>query len=212
MQPYHLVFTPAVANRDGICESQTPSGAGPLTLNGDLVMGAVAVLDIPRHVILVTAVAEPGRLFTVTGTDRNGNTISEVLPERITPGLATGKINFKTVTSVSVTMATAGAVTIGTADSFDLAPYVFDHYGVRSGFSVIGASAGSYSWRRQFTFEDILAEGSADGDTVAWLNDIVREADYGEVFDGPLVAMRIAVTKYVSGIVGFHVLESMEHM
>ena len=212
MRPYHLVFTPVAANTDGIAKSQTLAAAGDLTLDGDLVVDGVAVLDFPRHIVLTATAAETGRLFTAIGTDRNDDPLAEEFTALTAAGTATTTKNFKTVTAIFVSMATAGAVTIGTTDSFDLAPYIFDHYGVRASFSVIGATAGSYSWTRQFTFEDILAEGSADGDTIKWLTDEQRDANYGEVFEAPLITMRIAVTDYVSGIVGFHVLESMEHM
>ncbi len=213
MRPYHKIITPAVADADGICEAQTPTGAGPLTINGDLAEGGVATLDIPRHVSITAAINQTARTFVVDGTNRFGDFLSESLTGPNAGAVISTK-NFKTVTRISIDAAAAmGAdITVGTSDSFDMQPYISDHYGMRIAFSVIGATDGSYTWAREFTLEDILAEGSADGDSLSWLKDMDRTDDYAETHDGPLIATRIAVSSFVSGSVGFHVLESMEHI
>lgn len=126
MRPKTLLYALATADPDGICQSQTPGGAGALTLNGALVSGGVALLgDYQRRVRLTAAADETGHTFTVTGTDDFGRTISEDLAG---PAIGTvdTTLNFKTVTSVTIDAAATGAVTVGTTDFGESRPYLVD--------------------------------------------------------------------------------------
>lgn len=127
MQTIQVTVGPiASADANGICVSQTPV-AGPLLLNGALVSGGVAVLDVQRRVLITAAGDESGTSFTVTGTNWQGNTISEVVPG---PNATTASTNnsFKTVTSVTIANNAAGAVEVGTNGVAD-SPWVrFDDW------------------------------------------------------------------------------------
>jgi hypothetical protein len=101
----------AVAN--GISTSQTPGGAGNLTITGSLATGGVANLVVARRVIITSSGVDSARVFTVFGTDRNGNPISEVVTGVTTTPVMTFR-DFLTVTRISVDAATAGAITAGT--------------------------------------------------------------------------------------------------
>lgn len=110
---YETTLNPAAVDADGIAQSQTPAGAGNLTLNGALVTGGVGVLDIARRVLVTTVADESGKTLTITGTNRYGDSISEVMtgPNATT---AYTELDFKTVTQVAVSAAFTGAVTVGT--------------------------------------------------------------------------------------------------
>lgn len=115
---------------DGIALSQTPGGAGDLTLNGVGAasypylpgtggpMGNVssirteARMNPPRQVTITTASDETAKTFTVYGTDRAGKPISESMAGPSTATGTTVKI-FATVTRVAVSAATTGAITVG---------------------------------------------------------------------------------------------------
>ncbi len=112
------VAADAVANN--ICASQTPSGAGSLTLNGSAVIGGVGHVPgppIPRRIYVTSAGDDTGVTFTIIGTLYSLGGLPVAVSETVT-GADTGTISttkvFNTVTSVSVSGATAAAVTVGT--------------------------------------------------------------------------------------------------
>lgn len=104
----------AVANN--IALSQTPTSGTPLTLNGALVSGSVAVLDKPRRILLTYGNEGSNRTLVVSGTNHTGNPISETLavPSGASGTLATLQ-DFATVTSlVPGGGGWTAAVTVGT--------------------------------------------------------------------------------------------------
>jgi hypothetical protein len=101
----------AAASANNISLSQTPAGAGALTLNGSLISGGVATLDNPRRVLITTA--DTTHAFTVTGATPTGAAISEVVGP-IATGTAYTAQDFKTVTSVTINGGATAAVTVGT--------------------------------------------------------------------------------------------------
>ena len=115
MRPITVTVGPlAAASANAICLSQTPAGAGALTLNGALVTGGVAILDTARRVLITCAANETGDTFTITGTGVTGQTQSETIagPNATT---AQSVLDYKTVTSITISAAAAGAITIGTS-------------------------------------------------------------------------------------------------
>jgi len=115
MRPIHATVGPlTAASANAICLSQTPGGAGALTLNGALVSGGVAILDTARRVLITCAGNESTKTFTVTGTAANGKTQIETL---VGPNATTvqSTLDFKTVTSITISAAAAGAITVGTS-------------------------------------------------------------------------------------------------
>jgi hypothetical protein len=102
----------AVAN--GICLSQKPSGAGALTLNGSLVSGGVATMDVARRVLVASSGSDAAVVFTITGTDRYGNTQKTTVTGVTSTAPQFTVLDFKTVTGVSSSAGTAGNITVGT--------------------------------------------------------------------------------------------------
>ncbi len=116
MRPRNLTISPyGAADADGIATSQTPAAGGiqAFTLDGAFATGGVATLDIPRQVQILGAADESARTYSVTGTNRKGNSITEALA-----GLAAGASRtvraFKTVTEILIDDDSAGAIQIGT--------------------------------------------------------------------------------------------------
>lgn len=124
MRPMAFTTTAlAAADTDSISLSQTPLGAGNLTITGALAAGGVATLTAatarPRYGLLVTvkcAGADAARTFTITGTRPGGSTQTETIAGA-NAGTTTGALYFETVTQVAVDAATAGAIEIGTAQA-----------------------------------------------------------------------------------------------
>lgn len=115
MRPIFATVGPlTAASANAICLSQTPSGAGNLTLNGALVTGGVAILDTARRVLITCAGNETGKTFVLTGTAANGAPLTETLAG---PNATTvqSTLDFKTITSIRISAAAAGALTVGTS-------------------------------------------------------------------------------------------------
>jgi hypothetical protein len=128
MQPITVTAGPlAAASANAICLSQTPASAGAMTLNGALVVGGVAIMDNTRRVLITAVGNESAKTFTITGTNWAGATISEVVtgPNATT---AQSVLDYKTVTSIVISAAAAGAITVGTSGVGGSKWVVFDAF------------------------------------------------------------------------------------
>jgi len=128
MQPITVAAGPlAAASANAICLSQTPAAAGALTLNGALVVSGVAIMDNSRRVLITAAGNESAKTFTVTGIGANGSTVSEIItgPNATT---AQSVLDYKTVTSITISAAAAGAITVGTSGVGGSSWVVFDAF------------------------------------------------------------------------------------
>lgn len=111
MRPITVSIGPSLNNSaTSIATSQTPSGAGNLTLNGALVTGGVAVLPTPQRVLITTT--DSTRTFTITGTTLTGSLLTEVVKSSGTNVVST--LDYATVTSIAISAAAGAAVTVGT--------------------------------------------------------------------------------------------------
>jgi hypothetical protein len=120
--------TPLTMQLNNYATSQTPVGAGNLTLTAGTgvtssVQNGVTIFaaDMARNVRVVSAANDSARTFTVYGYDAYGQTVVE----NIAGGnIATvqGKKAFKSVYRIAVDAACAGANTVGTGDIIGL-PY-----------------------------------------------------------------------------------------
>lgn len=153
MQPISVTVGPlAAASANAICLSQTPAGAGALTLNGALVTSGVAILDVARRVLITCAGDESTRTFTITGTSSSGNSLTETItgPNATT---AQSVLDYKTVTSITISGAAAGAITVGTSGVASsrwvrLDSWAFPEVGVQVDVS------GTINYTVQQTFDD----------------------------------------------------------
>jgi hypothetical protein len=113
MFPSSISKTIAAASANNISLSQSLAGAGNLIINGSAASGGVATLDTQRRVIVTSAGNDSGISWTVTGTDDAGSSISDTFAGANTAA-AQSNLDFKTVTKISGSGATAGNVTAGT--------------------------------------------------------------------------------------------------
>ena len=112
MRPITVTVGPlATASANNICLSQTPTSA--LTLNGALATNGVATLDTPRRVMVTTTANESAKTITFVGTDWNYNIVTEILT-LANAGTTYTNMDFRTVTSATISAAASGALTIGT--------------------------------------------------------------------------------------------------
>lgn len=117
MRPrFEAVGPLAAASATNIRTASAIGGAGAVTLNGSTVSGGVATLDANRRVLFTFASAETITLV-VTGTNTfNGGPISEtIVTSGVTPAAISTVLDYKTVTGVVASGASAGTVSIGTS-------------------------------------------------------------------------------------------------
>lgn len=153
MRPITITVGPlasAVANN--IALSQTPAGAGALTLNGSLATGGVATLDTPRQVLFTFAADETGHNFVVTGKNGTGDTQSETVAGT-TAGTKATVLSYKTVTSITISAAATGALTVGTNGVAD-SPWVRLDPWSNSYVSIQCTASGTVNYTVQQTLDD----------------------------------------------------------
>lgn len=145
------------ASANAIALSQSLAAAGALTLNGASASGGVATLDTQRRVIITSAGADAGLTWTIIGTDDNGNPIKDSFAGASSPAVAASNLDFKTVTSITSSGATAAAVTAGTNTTGSSPWDMFDDNIPTpniSGDLILVTGAGTASW--EYTYDPFL--------------------------------------------------------
>jgi hypothetical protein len=114
MRPIAVTVGPVGSTAsNNIAHSQTPAGAGNLTLNGSLVTGGVAYLVVAQRILLTTT--DSTHTATITGTTPTGTTQTEVIA--FTGSAVTSALDYFTVTQISVNAGLSAAVTVGNGGS-----------------------------------------------------------------------------------------------
>lgn len=153
MRPITVTVGPlAAASANNIALSQTPAGAGALTLNGSTVVAGVAVLDNPRLVLLTFAANETGHNLVVTGTNGTNDIISETVAGT-TAGTVATVMSYKTVSSITISAAATGALTVGTNGVAD-SPWVRLDPWANSYISIQCTASGTVNYTLQQTLDD----------------------------------------------------------
>lgn len=150
---YQLVA--AVAN--GVSLAQQPLAAGLMTLNGSLVNAAgVATFDAARRVSIASTGADGAVVFTVVGTDRNGNVQSTTVTGVTSAAAQYTVLDFLTVTAVLVSAGTAGNITVGT-NSIGSSTWVLDNWLAPTWMLAIACSgpAGT-TYTVEHTYDDFM--------------------------------------------------------
>lgn len=156
MKPVILTRTLAALDADGICASQTPGGAGDLTINGVLASGGVATLDGQRVVGVTSAGNASGVTFTIYGTNDEGISINETITG---PNISTVSttLNFKTVTRVAVSGAPGVAVTVGTTGVGSSRWVPLDQHADSFGVALFLEITGTVDATVQYTGSDVYS-------------------------------------------------------
>ena len=126
MQPIVKTVGPlAAAVANSICLSQTPLAAGALTINGALATGGVATIAVPARITISSLGNDSTNTFVVVGTDHAGNRITETITGP-NIGTVTSVLTYRTVTSITISAAAVGAITVGNSQSGASAPIALD--------------------------------------------------------------------------------------
>lgn len=123
-----LLGAPIAADTDSVCTAETLTGASAgdaIPIDGALASNGVATLDVPRALTFTSSGDDTGITITATGTDEFGNAVVETVTGA-NAGAAAGKKAFKTVTSVTVSDASAGTIAVGHGDVLGLPVFLGD--------------------------------------------------------------------------------------
>ena len=106
---------------NNVCQSQTPAGAGNLTLNGTLCSSvptgsAVAYLGSMQRVYFTCAANESGRTFTISGYGYGPSGGPFAITETLTgsnASIVASQNTYYAINSIAISGAASGAITVG---------------------------------------------------------------------------------------------------
>ncbi len=189
---------------DGISLSQTAADAQALTITGALATDGVATLDVPRRVLISSAGDDSAVSFRVTGTNHTGNPIRETVAGT-NAGTAYTVQDFKTVTEVTTSAATAGAVTVGTngiaSSAWQAVNYHLDHVNISFGVIV----SGTVDYTLEYTYDNpnnnqnVLGSQGDPGNYPAVLDSfshaslVAQSTNLDGVIEDPIFAWRLTL-------------------
>lgn len=201
-RPFRITKSLATASADNICQSQNPSAAGNLTLNGTTASGspAVATLDTARQILFTFASDETGKTFVVYGYDKpsGGNYIQETVAGTATTAVTT--LGFGQITRISIDQDSAGALTVGTNGvgwiPWQLIDWNLDPTQLKISCDI---RSGSVTFVVQFTDDDFMGAYDQGNWANAYPTKIVddvagaQSADYAMSLDTPYVGWRVQI-------------------
>jgi len=205
-----ITLSAAVGN--AVCASQTPSGAGAMLVNGANTSGGVytAPLNTPRHLSITTNANESTKTFTFTGTDRNGAVMTFSTAGAASATTTVYPINFKTITGVSVSAATAGAITIGFAAAGTTGWIPLDQFSESTiGIGIQLTTSAALTFTMQSTMADLQAAGTNENDAPGINSTVVTgTASAHHVITHVATGIRFLVNGWTAGGVTFSVLQA----
>lgn len=199
MRPKEFDFDPVDADPDGLVETVTPVGAGAVVMDGALTSGAAATLDYARKLNVTSDGADSGVTFTFTGTDQDLKAQTEVVTGPASTTVESTKY-FKTVTSIVISGAGTGNITIGTVDELSSQTIPLDYVSdVPAAISV--DITGTINFTVQETYSDIQVSLLAS-QSARWLDITAlaaKTADTNSTATQGATAIRFVVNSYSSG-------------
>ena len=191
-RPKVITLNPAGNDVDYISTTETLTTPWALQLDG------VLTFSEAQHVTITTTSDETLATFTVVGTDRDGNVLTEAItgPNN---SVALGTKNFKTVTSITST-ADATGVTAGINGLSESAWFLLNYRG--PDFNVaIGCTTGGATYAMQHTFTNVLATGFVEDDAVVYTHSTLtgETTNQDGNYTNPPVACRLAITSAGTG-------------
>lgn len=163
---YRKTLTVSAASTNGVATTQTPSGAGDLTL----VSATVTLANTGQRPEIVTLADLSNRTFTFYGTEvgTGRSMVYSMAGPNATTGIA--GISFATITRVAISGAAAGALTVGWAAQADTQPFPLDLIYAPTDVSFAGIIvSGSPTFTVRFTMDDVQDQ-TADPGSRVWFN------------------------------------------
>lgn len=197
------ITAPAALDADGICLSQTKASSGSLTLNGAL---AGTTLDYARQIAVASSANIAARVFTITGTDANGRSITDTVTGVNNNSVNTTKY-FATVSDVSVDASfSANNVTVGTTAALATKLHLLNPHDDIGAQVAVELVSGTATWSIQETFSEITAAASEV--FVAPTAHAAKSATTVAQIDVGAKALRLVTTAISSPVLRVQVIQS----
>lgn len=199
-----VTCAPTAVDADGVSASQTP-GAGAILINGALATAGVATFGAAQLVRLTSAGNDSGITFTFIGTDADGNAQTQTVAGTNASNSDTTKY-FKTITSITKSGATAGAIVVG-----NLIASVSQTLKLDTSINPFNVSlnaelvSGTATFAAQITYGDDNAYHSlwVDHATIA-----AKTATFAGTQTNPIPAMRLILSASSSGVVRLRAIQA----
>lgn len=212
MRPTKLDIDPANVDADGLAAANDSSGA-TLTLDGVLTSGGTftSADGLGRQIAITdtATVDQSGATFTITGTNANGQPITDdVVGPASTATVLSAKL-FYTVTSIAIdTPAVGGTVNVGTTQIVE-SKTVPVNWMESDGCTVaIMGAVGTFQVDLQETFDDILKDGVDSANF--WVKQADKTADGAFTMTPRATGVRVSFDSYTDGAeFQLHVLASI---
>ena len=204
-RPIKKTYVMIASDANGISTTQTPTGAGNLTITGALASGGSVTLTVGQHVTITSDGVDTTRVFTVTGTDNDDKALTETITG-VNATTVAGTSNFKTITQIAVDAATAGAITAGIEGSaeFDWIPLDRNITPFEFAYQV---DLGTATLLVESTLDDIQDSSATIGVTTDAV-EASGSSDVSGVSTIPTMAVRVKVTAFTSGNIVFKLLQA----
>lgn len=132
--------------------------------------GGLATMDKPRRVSITSGGNDTGLTFTITGTDGSGQAISEILTGA-NAGAATSDLDYKTVSKIMASGATATTLEVGSSAVASSRPIRFDDYAGMAEVAIQAVVTGTANYSVQLTMQDPNdPTNPVADDDIVWVN------------------------------------------
>jgi len=201
-----VVFSTTGFNHiDSIAASAATTGDVEVGVNGTVTFAT------PQHITAYAGADESGKTITFTGTDRNGLALTETITGPDTGTVVSTK-NFKTLTQVVGSAATAGDIEIGVDGTAESGWFPVNYRGpdFNIGFGVDLSSDGNLTYTVQHTFHDVLASGFAEDDATKFNHESIAAKTVAADgnYTNPPTALRLAITAHTAGSANLRVVQT----
>jgi hypothetical protein len=200
-------ITPTALDRDGISASQTPGGAGNLTITGALASGGSVTLTDPQPVSIYSGSNIAARVFTITGTDRYGVAQTATVTG-VNASTVSSTAFFKTITQIAVDAGTGAAVEAGVTGLLKSRWFPVNNRYSTFATGVAVDISGTCTFSVEYAMEP-LTFTAADDAFVGWTESAgsAKTADTFLPITTPIYGVRLNVTAFTSGTLKLYIVE-----
>lgn len=207
------VFTFPAADADGICLSQTTSGAGAVVMNGVLVdktriNSGVTIVTLPgiQRVVSITSAADLSAVdFTITGTNLLGAAVTETLAGPNATTVST-TAQYHTITSVTADAAVGSAVTLGTGSTGTSGWWTASTYAQPTNIGMAMVITGTIDVTVQNTMDDVQTDASPTAFGHPDMTNLTASAVANYAY--PPGAIRMVVNSSSGGAADFTIIQA----
>jgi VCBS repeat-containing protein len=188
---------------DSVTPDAATAGAIEVGVNGYIEFSQ------PQHVTIWNAGDDTGDTFTVTGTDRYDNAMTEDITGA-NASTAAGTKNFKRVDIISSSGASTGDVEAGCDGTCESGWHVINYRGPDFNVAIGCELSATATYSIQHTFTNVQTVSFREDDATVYTHSTIsgETTNQDGNYTNPPVAVRLAVTAHTSGTVSFTIVHA----